>query len=95
MTENTRRGIRIVGGIANTAHSAKVTFTKKELNTLLDLFDHQPVTKDGAYVMPDKLVAAAIEQFRRDGDTTTSDNIKAAFPWLKSNNPLVDLSLLD
>jgi hypothetical protein len=91
MIDNTIRGIAIITGIANTAHFAGVTFTKKELNTLLNLFDHQPITKDGAYVMPDKLVAAAIKKHQDNGDAKTADAIKAAFPRANKD---IDLSLL-
>jgi hypothetical protein len=92
MTKNTERGIKIVGGIANTASSVGLSLTQEKLITLLDIFDQHPNQKDDRYALPKRLVGTAFKKYKDDGDSETAGRIKKVFPWF---DPEVDLSLLD
>jgi hypothetical protein len=50
------------------------------LSILLTAFDHH-TSEDGTYVMPQKLIAAAIAEFEEKGKAClrTAENIRAAF----------------
>jgi hypothetical protein len=91
MTENTRRGIRIVAGIANTAAEVRQTFTKEQLNKLLELFDQHPSNDDVEYANPGKLVLWTYDAYYDVGDAETAERIREAFPWF---DPKIDRSLL-
>jgi len=94
MTPNTRRGIQIIAGIARIAHAVNQTFTKEQLNQLLELFDQHPEgSKDNdLYFLPDKLVLWTYNAYYATDNAETAEYVKEAFPWFE---PKVDLSLLD
>ena len=92
MTEKTKRGIAVIAGIANTAHSVNQTFSKEQLNQLLELFEQRPNNDDREYVEPGKLVLLAYDKHYDDGDPETSEHIKRVFIWF---NPDIDRSLLN
>ena len=91
MTQNTKRGIQIITGIAKIAQQVNQKFSKEQLNKLLELFDQYPSNDDREYVMPDKLVLWAYREHYTTSDAEISEYIRNVFPWF---DPKVDLSLL-
>jgi hypothetical protein len=93
MTDNTKRGIAIVTGIANTAHAVNQTFSKEQLNQLLAVFDHHPGgVADAEYVLPEKLILWAYNTHYAISNDKMAELIREVFSWF---TPPIDRSLLD
>ncbi|GHU87367.1 hypothetical protein FACS189476_02700 [Spirochaetia bacterium] len=86
--ERLERGVKIVGGIANTAAEAGMKFTFKEINALLTLFECYS-SDNTEYASPGRLVVKARDKYEADGDLETAKNIDIVF----RNG--IDLSLLE
>ena len=92
----TKRGIAIITGIVKTAtvHEVNQTFTKKELNQLLTLFDHHPSDDDLEYALPHKLVLWTYRERNEVGDSETAETIRKVFPWFKPKGEIDEELLL-
>ena len=90
MTSNTIRGIKIITGIAKTAHTVDQKFNIDQLNMLLELFNQYPSNDTRGYVEPQKLVLWAYKELYDKDDAETAEYIREVFPWFAPN---VDRSL--
>jgi len=99
------RGIAIITGIAKTADEVKQTFTKDQLNQLLELFGLHPSDGETECNKSYPLVPCALSDLNdmsecfirvfpwlKSEDDDIAESIMEAFPWLKS---AIDRGLLD